>query len=431
MARVVVVGGGFGGLASALRLAKLGHDVTLVEERALGGVLVPVTADGFAWDTVTHTLLPAVVRDLFRKTGRALDQELELAQLDCLREHWFDDGTSLVLSAGRSTQLDAFDSLTPGLGRALGRARRCVRRRLGGRATPLRRGRRGTPTTSGASSARGSTRGSRSASGCAPSPTSGCGWSRRHPFAADGHDLRDVPAWAGLTAYLEQRFGAWAFAGGTVALLDALVRRLETRRVATVLGRVRDIVVREGRAVGVATSAGDLDADVVVCAVDPRRLPALAESVRRTTPAIPAATTYLGVAGERARPPPRAGRPRRPDAGAPDHRSGAGRPPRVDRPDPRAGATRTRWRCSRATGWSRATRWSTRLDRSPRDLVERWGGSPLGVQWQGRGTVRRRLGPRTPIAGVYAAGAHATPGAGLPYAGLSAALVAQVVGPAD
>src|ERR1051325_10767289 len=110
MARVVVIGGGFGGLAAALRLAKLGHVVTLVEEHELGGVLVPVTADAFAWDTVTHTLLPGVVRDLFRKTGRPLDKELELVQLDCLREHWFADGTSLVLSAGRTAQLDAFDS---------------------------------------------------------------------------------------------------------------------------------------------------------------------------------------------------------------------------------------------------------------------------------------------------------------------------------
>ena len=42
----------------------------------------------------------------------------------------------------------------------------------------------------------------------------------------------------------------------------------------------------------------------------------------------------------------------------------------------------------------------TRLDRSPRELVEQWGGTPLGVQWQGRGTVRRRLGPRTPVDGV-------------------------------
>jgi UDP-galactopyranose mutase len=71
-----------------------------------------------------------------------------------------------------------------------------------------------------------------------------------------------------------------------------------------------------------------------------------------------------------------------------------------------------------------------RLDRSPREQVETWGGSPLGVLWQGRATIRHRLGPRTPIRGVYAAGAHATPGSGLPYVGLSAALVAQVIGPA-
>ena len=50
--------------------------------------------------------------------------------------------------------------------------------------------------------------------------------------------------------------------------------------------------------------------------------------------------------------------------------------------------------------------------------------------WQGRTTLTRRLGPGTPIAGVYAAGAHATPGSGLPYVGLSAALVAQEIGPA-
>jgi UDP-galactopyranose mutase len=72
----------------------------------------------------------------------------------------------------------------------------------------------------------------------------------------------------------------------------------------------------------------------------------------------------------------------------------------------------------------------SRVDRSPRDQVELWNGSPLGVLWQGRGTLTRRLGPTTPVAGVYAAGAHASPGSGLPFVGLSAALVAQEIGPA-
>ena len=71
-----------------------------------------------------------------------------------------------------------------------------------------------------------------------------------------------------------------------------------------------------------------------------------------------------------------------------------------------------------------------RVDLSPRQLVEQWRGSPMGVLWQGRGTVRNRLGPTTPVPGVYAAGAHAAPGAGVPYVAQSAALVAQVIGPA-
>jgi UDP-galactopyranose mutase len=427
MARVVVIGGGFGGLASALRLAKLGHDVTVVEEREPGGVLVPVTANAFTWDTVTHTLVPGVVRDLFRKTGRPLEKELELSQLDCVREHWFEDGTSLVLSAGRSAQLAAFDSLGAGLGERWvthvdayaddwevirrqyaevpwdpGHLSRELAARLDSRET-LRRRLRALPDHRMRLVA-------------------------AHPFTADGHDQRDVPAWAGLTAYLEQRFGAWAFTGGTGLLLEALVRRLETRRVAVVRGRARDVVVRRGRAVGVSTDAGELDADVVVCAVDPRGVPALAGSVRRTAPAIPAATTYLGLAGD--------------VRDLPHELVVHGDPTLVLRTGGRAPqghhawAVQTRGRQAEdpvavlaRQGLLTREQVVTRIDLSPRDLVERWGGSPLGVRWQGRGTVHRRLGPRTPIVGVYAAGAHATPGVGLPYVGLSAALVAQVVGP--
>ena len=119
MARVVVVGGGFGGMAVAARLAKLGHEVTLLERGPrLGGALVPVERDGFAWDGgPTYTLLPAVVRDLFRKSGRPAERELDLVELDVLREHRFADGTSVRLPGGsRAAQIQAVDGLGPGLG---------------------------------------------------------------------------------------------------------------------------------------------------------------------------------------------------------------------------------------------------------------------------------------------------------------------------
>jgi phytoene dehydrogenase-like protein len=430
MARVAVIGGGFGGLASALRLAKLGHDVALVEERELGGALVPVTADdGFTWDVVAHTLLPAVLRDLFRKTGRPLEKELDLVQLDCVREHWFEDGSSLVLPAGRAAQLRAFDTLGPGIAQpwldhvesyaddweALRRGYlevpwdpdslpREVAARLESRETLQKRLRR-------------SLRDPRARLVAA------------YPFEADGHQLRDVPAWAGLTSYLEQRFGVWVAAGGTGVLLEALVRRLGTRGVDVVPTRAVDVVVRNGRATAVTTSDGELDADVVVCAVDPRRLPTLAPFVTRTTPAIPPVLCHVGLEGEVRDLPHelvvhgealltvRTGGP------APEGRRAwtvAGRGRLTE--DPLAALARH--------GLDVRAQVVTRVDRSPRDLVEQWGGTPLGVQWQGRGTVRRRLGPRTPVQGVYAAGSHATPGSGLPFVGLSAALVAQVVGPA-
>ena len=428
MAQVVVIGGGFGGLASSLRLAKLGHAVTLVEERQLGGVLAPVTAEGFAWDTVTHTLLPGVVRDLFRKTGRPLDKELALTQLDCLREHWFEDGTSLVLSPGRTAQLEAFDSLAPGSGAHwLGHVEayaddwEVIRRQYAEVPwEPDQIGRELAARLDSRESLRKRLR--------TRLPDERMRLVAAHPFVADGHEVRDVPAWAGLTAYLEQRFGAWAFAGGSVALLDALVRRLDTRRVAVVRGRAGDVVVRDGHAVAVATTAGELDADVVVCAVDPRTLPALAASVRRTTPAIPAATTHLGLAGDVRDLPHELvihGDPTlvlRTCGTAPvGHHAWTVQTRGTNDEDPVATLARY--------GLQVREQVVTRVDLSPRDLVERWGGSPLGLQWQGRGTVRRRLGPRTPIGGVYAAGSHATPGSGLPYVGLSAALVAQVVGP--
>jgi phytoene dehydrogenase-like protein len=423
MARVVVVGGGLGGLASALRLAKLGHDVTLVEDRELGGALAPVTQDGFAWDTATHTLVPGVVRDLFRKTGRPLERELDLVQLDCLREHWFEDGTSLLLTARRSEQLEVFERLRPGLGTAYvghvasyaddwavlrgGDAEHvspALAARFGSRESLQRRLRRISRD---------------------PRLTAVAG----HPFIAEGHALRDVPAWAGVSAYLEQRFGAWAFVGGTAALRDALVARLGTRRVAVADTHADDVVVRNGRAVAVSTRAGELDADVVVCAVDPRRLPALAPYVARTTPVLPPTTCHVGLAG--------------PVRDLPHELVVHGDPTLVLRTGGRAGEGHHAWTVHgrgrtdedllltlARRGLDVRDQVVCRVDLSPRDQVERWGGSPSGVRWEGRTTVGRRLGPRTPVSGVYAAGAHAAPGAGLPYVGLSASLVAQLVGPA-
>ena len=101
MANVVVVGGGFAGLSAAARLAKLRHDVALLEAGdRLGGRLHGHVVDGQAWPLDVETVsLPGVFRDLFRKSGRPLERVLELTKT-AGRRHMFDDRSVLDLPLG-------------------------------------------------------------------------------------------------------------------------------------------------------------------------------------------------------------------------------------------------------------------------------------------------------------------------------------------
>lgn len=434
MARVVVVGGGFGGLASAARLAKLGHDVTLLEgSERLGGALGYVEAEGFRWDSgPSTTLLPAVIRDLFRKSGRAAEKEIDLVPVEPAQRHRFPDGSVLDLpGASRAAQLAAVGSA---LGEEAGRrwigyvddfaevwealrkdwferpwsdehAGKDARDLLSSRLTlqklvqrELRDERLRLLAT--------------------------------HRAVFDGHDPRNVPAWDGVWCYVEQTFGVWTLPGGMGQLADVLAARLVTRGVTVLTGTPAvDLVVESGRVVAVRTTSGSIDADHVVCAIDPRRLPALASYVARTMPAIPPSITHIGVVGE-----------------VPDLPAEVvlhGDPTLVLRTTGTAPEGAHAWTvlgrgrlaedivvALHRAGINVRDQVEVRVDRSPRELVEEWGGSPLGVLWQGRRTLQHRLGTRTPVEGVHMAGAHTTPGSGLPSVGLSASLVAQVIGAA-
>src|SRR4051794_4503473 len=82
--RVVIVGAGPGGLASALLLAKAGLDVTIVERQPhVGGRTSSIEADGFRFDLgPTFFLFPLSLRRIFAAIGRDLDDEVRMVRLD-------------------------------------------------------------------------------------------------------------------------------------------------------------------------------------------------------------------------------------------------------------------------------------------------------------------------------------------------------------
>ncbi len=434
MARVVVIGGGYGGLASAVRLAKLGHDVTLLEAGArLGGALGYVEQDGYRWDMgPTHTLLPAVLRDLFRKSGRPLEKELELVPVEPVARHVFDDDTQLDLPAGsRAAQIEAVDR---DLGAGLGAQWAAYVDTFADDWETLRRDWLERPYSPDLASRQ--TKALLSTRMTLSKLTQKAFKDERlrlvagYPMTLEGHDLRNVPAWVGMWTYVEQNFGAWTIPGGMGSLAQALASRLVTRGVTVLLSSpAHDLELSAGRVVGVRTGQGVVPADHVVCAIDPRRLPALAPLVERTMPVIPPVTCHIGIVG--------------PVPDLPSEVVLHGDPMIVLRTGGQAPEGAHAWTllgrgrlaedivtAMQRGGVRVRDQVEVRVDLSPRDLVEQWGGSPYGVLWQGRSTVSRRLGPATPVPGVLMAGAHATPGAGLPSVGLSAALVAQSIGPA-
>jgi diapolycopene oxygenase len=115
-ARVIVVGGGLGGLSAACTLAARGYRVLLLERNPwLGGKATSLQEGGFRFDLGPTVLtLPSVLRRVFAEAGEILEDHLELKPLD---PHWrcfFADGTVLDLWQDPEVMATALERLAPG-----------------------------------------------------------------------------------------------------------------------------------------------------------------------------------------------------------------------------------------------------------------------------------------------------------------------------
>lgn len=122
MSRVVVIGAGVAGLATAGLLARDGHDVTVLEKNdRVGGRAGTIERDGFRFDTgPSWYLMPEVFDHYFAMMGTSTEEQLDLTLLDpgyrVFREPRADGrpGEPITIPTGRDEVSALFESRESG-----------------------------------------------------------------------------------------------------------------------------------------------------------------------------------------------------------------------------------------------------------------------------------------------------------------------------
>jgi phytoene desaturase len=274
--RIVVIGSGFGGLGTAIRLRALGHDVTIVDKQDQPGGVAQVYHDnGFTLDAGPSLITaPWLIQELFDLAGKRTADYVTLVPLEPFYTIRFEDG-SIFRYSGLTEhfvrEIRRFDSSDiPGYVRL-----RTAAAEMFESSFPLTE----RPLTSIGDAApllpdmlRGRTYRSVAAF------VNDCIADERlrrvfsfHPLLIGGDPSR-TPAIYTMLQTLEQRWGVWFAMGGTGALVRALVRLFVEQGGVLRLGQeVAEIVIDapSRRASGVRLTTGEIvAADAVVSNAD-------------------------------------------------------------------------------------------------------------------------------------------------------------------
>ncbi|MBM3817154.1 MAG: NAD(P)-binding protein, partial [Actinobacteria bacterium] len=114
----LIVGGGVGGLVSAIRLAAAGRSVVLFERNAqFGGKLAVRERDGFVFDTGPSLLtLPSLLDEVFQLAGTSLTAEVDLVRLDPSFRYFWPDASTVTFRDQPVATAEALDAFSPGSG---------------------------------------------------------------------------------------------------------------------------------------------------------------------------------------------------------------------------------------------------------------------------------------------------------------------------
>lgn len=109
----IIIGGGIGGLSTAIRLQNAGHRVIILEKNALiGGKMYQIEDAGFRFDTGPSVItMRHVFEDLFASVGRNLADYLTLLAVEPMTRYFYPDGFVLDASSDISKMARQIDSI--------------------------------------------------------------------------------------------------------------------------------------------------------------------------------------------------------------------------------------------------------------------------------------------------------------------------------
>ncbi len=119
--RVVIVGAGIGGMATANLLAKAGMKVTILEKDfAAGGRAGILKAKGFTFDTgPSWYLMPEVFEHYYNLLEEDVNKCLDLTRLDPAYKVFFEEDDPIIITSNLELDAKTFESIESGSGKQL------------------------------------------------------------------------------------------------------------------------------------------------------------------------------------------------------------------------------------------------------------------------------------------------------------------------
>ncbi|TFL17401.1 phytoene desaturase family protein [Jannaschia formosa] len=278
-ASAVVIGGGLGGMAAALRLRARGYAVRLIDRcPRLGGRAQVYDRDGFRFDAgPTLLTAPHLLEELFGLFGRRLRDHVTLVQPDPWYRFAFADGETMDYGPTLDRTLEEIARLSPGDVRGFRDLLDHSRAIHDAAFTDLSH----APFHAPAAMLRQlpdmlRLRSYRTVwqmvSGHLQDDRLRRAFSIQ-PLLIGGNPYQTTSLY-GLITHLEHAHGIWFAMGGTGALVEALARLMAEEGVEIETGTtVERVLIEGGRAAGVEVEGGRrIAADIVVSNVDPVHL---------------------------------------------------------------------------------------------------------------------------------------------------------------